>query len=47
MCGQVKYLKMSDEMEGSKQCLVEFAEQNYIIEALKLNGQNYNGSILV
>ncbi|RXG69958.1 hypothetical protein Avbf_08931 [Armadillidium vulgare] len=42
--GQVKYLRVGTELNGTKNCLVEYTEQSYIIGALKLRNTEFMGS---
>ncbi|KAB7504306.1 putative splicing factor, arginine/serine-rich 7, partial [Armadillidium nasatum] len=44
--GQVKYLRVGTELNGTKNCLVEYTEQSYIIGALKLRNTEFMGSTI-
>ena len=41
--GEVRYLRLGLEMNGSKNALVEYSEQPFIIPALKMHHQEFMG----
>lgn len=39
--GEVRYLRLGTEMNGSRNALVEYSEQPFIIAALKMHNQEH------
>lgn len=44
--GEVRYLRLGTEMNGSRNALVEYSEQPFIIAALKMHNQEHMNRLI-